>query len=185
MHTRLALALVTALTGPAFAAGPAIEACTSCHGEGTSQTEGIPSLGGMPALYVTNQLFMFREGQRKADPMNSLAESMSDEDLQAYGAEIAKLPAPVRQVTAVDPERVARADAAITKHRCASCHGAQLSGDKGVPRISGQREEYLIKALTTYKTSERAGFDPQMNEVAGELNTSEIADLAYAIARKP
>src|ERR1700712_4811024 len=184
MRTRLVLALAAALTGPALAAGPSTEACTACHGAGTSQTEGIPSLGGMPALYVTNQLFMFREGQRKADPMNSLAEPMTDEDLQAYASEIATLPAPVYRGPAPDPERVARADAAIAKHRCASCHAAQLSGDKGVPRIRGQREEYLVKALTTYKTSERAGFDPQMNEVAGELSTNEIADLAYAISRK-
>ncbi|KAB1079274.1 c-type cytochrome [Methylobacterium soli] len=185
MRIPLALAVATVLTGPVLAAGPSIEGCTACHGAGTSQTEGIPSLGGMPALYVTNQLFMFREGQRKADPMNSLAEPMSDEDLQAYGAAIATLPAPTYQGPAADAERVARANAAIAKHRCASCHGAQLGGDKGVPRIRGQREEYLVTALTTYKTSERAGFDPQMNEVAGELSPNEIADLAYAIARKP
>lgn len=185
MRAALALGLLMVLMRAADAAGPDISVCTDCHGASASATEGIPSLGGMPALYVTNQLFMFREGQRKADPMNSLAEPMTDEDLQAYGAAIAALPPPVYQGTPAEPERVARADAAIGKHRCVSCHGADLGGDKGVPRIKAQREDYLAKALATYKTSERAGFDPQMNEVAGGLSASEIADLAHAIARRP
>lgn len=185
MRVALALGLLMVLTGAADAGGPDISVCTNCHGTSASVTEGIPSLGGMPALYVTNQLFMFREGQRKADPMNSLAEPMSDDDLQAYGAAVAALPPPVYEGAPAEPERVARATAAIGKHRCVSCHGVDLGGDKGVPRIKGQREEYLAKALATYKTSERAGFDPQMNEVAGELSASEIADLAHAIARRP
>ncbi|TXN40542.1 c-type cytochrome [Methylobacterium sp. WL30] len=183
MPTFLASALAALLSpGMASAASPSIETCTGCHGSGTSQSEGVPSLGGMPAVYVTNQLFMFREGQRKADPMNALAEPMSDEDLQAYAAAIAALPKPVSQGEPGEPARMARAEAAIGKHRCASCHGRDLGGDKGIPRILGQREEYLGKTLTAYKTSDRAGFDPQMNEVAGELSAAEISDLAYGIA---
>lgn len=185
MRFLFVLPLALGFAGAALAAAPDVSVCTGCHGAGTSQTEGVPSLGGMPALYVTNQLFMFREGQRTAEPMNGLAEPMSDDDLQAYAAAIAALPAPAYQGPEADPERVAHAKAAIGKHRCTSCHGADLAGDKGVPRIRGQREEYLVKALTTYKTSERAGFDPQMNEVAGELSANEIADLAYALSRMP
>jgi cytochrome c553 len=182
---RLFLVAAFAVTLAAGAtAAPSIEACTGCHGAGTSQSEGVPSLGGMPAVYVTNQLFMFREGQRKAEPMNALAEPMSDEDLQAYAAAIAALPPPAYEGEPGEPARMARAEAAIGKHRCASCHGRDLGGDKGIPRIAGQREEYLGRTLSAYKTSERAGFDPQMNEVAGELSAAEIADLAYALARR-
>jgi len=168
---------------PALAAAPDISACVGCHGPGTSETQGIPSLGGMPALYVTNQLFMFREGQRKADPMNDLAEPMSDDDLKAYADAIAALPAP-EGVGKADADMSARADAVIAKHRCQSCHGKDLGGDKGVPRIRGQREDYLAAALRGYKSSERAGFDPQMNEVAGELSQSEISDLAAVLSRR-
>lgn len=184
MRILLALPLAIALTGAALAGAPDISACTGCHGEGTSQNEGIPSLGGMPPLFVTNQLFMFREGQRTADPMNGLAEPMTDDDLQAYAAAISALPAPTYAGPAGDPARMARADASIAKHRCASCHGADLGGNKGVPRIRGQREEYLAAALAAYKSSSRAGFDPQMNEVAGELGADEIKDLAYGLSHR-
>lgn len=184
MRLALILPLALALAGSALAAAPDISTCTGCHGEGTSQNEGIPSLGGMPPLYVTNQLFMFREGQRTADPMNALAEPMSDDDLQAYALAIGALPAPVYAGETGDPARVSRADASISKHRCASCHGADLGGNKGVPRIRGQREEYIAAALAAYKSSARAGFDPQMNEVAGELGAEEMKDLAYAISRR-
>lgn len=184
MRLALVVPLAIALSGASLAAAPDISTCTGCHGAGTSQNEGIPSLGGMPPLYVTNQLFMFREGQRKADPMNALAEPMTDDDLQAYAAAIGSLPAPVYAGEPGELARIARADASISKHRCASCHGADLGGNKGVPRIRAQREEYLATALATYKTSDRAAFDPQMNEVAGELGADEIKDLAYAISRR-
>ena len=182
-HPAVSLALLLSAGTAVAGSAPSIEGCTACHGAGTSQTEGVPSLGGMPATYITNQLFMFREGQRVADPMNALAEPMSDEDLQAYAALIAALPPPAPQTANDDAARIARSDAAIGKHRCTSCHGRDLGGDKGVPRIAGQREEYLGRALASYKTSDRAGFDPQMNEVASELTAAEIADLAYGISR--
>lgn len=180
----LGLAVYGLLGSAGLAASPSIEACTACHGAGTSGTEGVPSLGGMPATYVTNQLFMFREGQRKAEPMAGIAAPMTDDDLQTYAAAIATLPAPVYRGEPADPERLARAEISIAKHRCASCHGSDLGGDKQVPRIRAQREEYLATALTTYKTSDRAAFDPQMNEVASELSADEIKDLSYAIARR-
>lgn len=184
MRLILALPLAVALTGAALAAAPDTETCQGCHGAGVSQTEGIPSLGGQQPLYISNQLFMFREGQRKADPMNGIAEPFSDEDLPAYAEAISKLPAPAYAGPAADPARMAAADAAIAKHRCNSCHGATLEGQKGIPRIRSQREEYLLGALTGYKSSDRAGFDPQMNEVAGELSAQEIKDLAYGIAHR-
>ncbi|WP_336488994.1 c-type cytochrome [Methylobacterium nigriterrae] len=184
---RACLAVLTsllALAGAPLAAAPAIEACTACHGAGTSQNPGVPSLGGMPATFVTNQLFMFREGQRRAEPMNGLAEPMSDDDLTAYATEIAKLPAPVYQGPAGDPARMARARELIGKHRCTSCHGPNLGGQDQIPRLRAQREEYLAAALKGYRSSDRAGFDPAMNEAAQDLNDTDIADLAYAIARQ-
>ncbi len=33
------------------------------------------------------------------------------------------------------------------QHKCVFCHGADLAGGQQVPRIGGQREEYLREAL--------------------------------------
>ena len=43
-----------------------IKLCSACHGEdGNSRMPNFPSLAGQPEFYLTNQLFLFREGVRK------------------------------------------------------------------------------------------------------------------------
>ena len=46
-----------------------IELCGSCHGrDGNSSVEKIPSLAGQPEFFILNQLFLMREGVRRAGP---------------------------------------------------------------------------------------------------------------------
>ncbi|GJD37316.1 c-type cytochrome [Methylobacterium aerolatum] len=178
------------LAGAALAAPAAddpvpgrLAACVGCHGAGTSTTEGVPSLGAQPADYVVTQLFQFREKQREAAPMNDIAAGFSDDDLRAYADAIATLPPPARSGAAPDDALKDRAQAIIGKHQCTSCHGADLAGHDAIPRIRAQREEYLAKALTAYRSNARPGYDPAMNEVAQDLKDDEIRDLAAYIAR--
>ena len=145
-------------------------------------TEGVPSLGGQQADYVVTQLFQFREKQREAAPMNEIAAGFSDDDLRAYSDAIASLPAPVWSGPPADAQQTERAQAAIAKHQCLSCHGPDLAGRDAIPRIRGQRQEYLAAALTAYRSNARPGYDPAMNEVAQELKDDEIRDLAAYIA---
>ncbi|CAA2155925.1 Cytochrome c4 [Methylobacterium brachiatum] len=184
----LAPALGILLAGAALAAPDAamqerLAPCVACHGDGTSQTEGVPSLGGQQADYVVTQLFQFREKQREAPPMNDVAAGFSDDDLRAYADAVATLPAPVWSGPTADPALVARAQALVSKHQCNSCHGADLAGRDAIPRIRAQREEYLARALTAYKSNARPGYDPAMNEVAQGLSEAEIKDLAAYVAR--
>ncbi|GJE38663.1 c-type cytochrome [Methylobacterium persicinum] len=175
----------TAIAAPA-ADAPVPErltACVACHGAGTSASEGVPSLGGQQGDYVVTQLFQFREKQREAAPMNDIAAGFSDDDLRAYGEAIATLPAPEWSGPPADAALKERAQAAIAKHQCTSCHGADLAGRDAIPRIRAQREEYLARALSAYKSNARPGYDPAMNEVAQDLKDDEIRDLAAYIAR--
>src|SRR4029077_11573308 len=92
------------LTLRCFAALPAsaqqlvkerLPTCLACHGEnGQSQNDGVPSLGGQQAFYVTVQLLMFREKMRVADPMNDMAKGLTHTDLQGFADIISQLPAP-------------------------------------------------------------------------------------------
>ena len=52
-----------------------------------------------------------------------------------------------------------------------------------MPRLAGQREEYLLKSLRTYKDNSRSAYDAQMSEVVYPLKDEELADLAYFLAR--
>jgi cytochrome c553 len=185
---RVATAAFGVLLGSGALAAPEamqerLSSCIACHGGGTSETEGVPSLGGQMPDYVVTQLFQFREKQREAAPMNEVAAGFSDDDLRTYADAIAALPAPDPSGSPAAPNVATRAQAVVAKHQCSSCHGADLAGRDAIPRIRGQREDYLVKALAGYKSNARPGYDPAMNEVAQGLSEADIKDLAAYVSR--
>jgi cytochrome c553 len=167
--------------------------CLACHGEkGVSETENVPSLGGQHAPYLLIQLYMFREKQRTtvnppADPMIQLMYEMTngftDNDLRAFSDYVAKLPPPRPLDDQGDVVRMRAAGAFITQHRCNACHGTDLAGRDHVPRIAGQREDYLVKTMREYKSNVRRGYDATMAEALAPVTDAQIVELAYAIAR--
>jgi cytochrome c553 len=159
--------------------------CLACHGEnGQSQTPDVPSLGGQPAFYLLAQILMFRERMRAIEPMTSILQGTSDGDLRAMADALAKLPAPQPDTTPVDPGRAERARALITRNRCNVCHTPNFAGIENVPRLAGQREDYLLKSLRGYKDNSRRGYDTQMADVAEPLTEADFADLAHYLARQ-
>jgi cytochrome c553 len=180
--------LVLAFASLAFSASAAtIEeravTCFACHGEhGQSEMENTPSLGGQQSPYALLQLFMFREKLRSFEPMNDMAKSFTDDDLQKFSDFIAKLPKPQPPSEAADPARMQRGLALAQANRCNSCHNADFSGKENVPRLANQREDYLNKTLAEYKDNTRHGYDATMADVMGSVAKEQIADLAYYIA---
>jgi cytochrome c553 len=174
--------VATAATAQAIA--ERLEPCLACHGEGgTSSTPDVPSLGAQPAYFVLIQLFMFRERLRPIEPMSSMLKGVSDNELRAMADAIAKLPPPRADTSAADAIRGARAQEAVAQHRCNFCHSGDYSGQENVPRIAGQREDYLLKALRGYKDNTRRGYDAQMSDVVEPMTDEEFADLAHFLAR--
>ena len=127
---------------------------------------------------------MFRERLRVFEPMNEMAKPLSDDDLRTFSDFIAKLPKPVPAERG-EPSRMARALAVAQQHRCNSCHNPDFSGKENVPRIAGQREDYLVKTLGEYKDNSRHGYDGSMADVMAAVTPEQIADLAYLLARTP
>lgn len=76
-----------------------------------------------------------------------------------------------------------RARALIEQHRCNFCHQGNYAGEQNVPRLAGQREDYLVKALREYKNNTRRGYDASMADVLHPLSDEQILDLAYYFAR--
>jgi cytochrome c553 len=180
-----ALAWVLAFPTAALpaSAAPRLTACLACHGDqGQSHIQDIPSLGAQRPAYTLIQLYLFRERLRNFEPMNQMVKDFTDEDLRTVADLIANLPKPA---PAQDGEslRLQRAQVLVQKEHCNSCHGADFSGRDNIPRIAGQREDYLAKTLTEYKMNIRAGYDGTMAEVLQPVSDAEIADLAYFLAR--
>ena len=69
---------------------------------------------------------------------------------------------------------------------CVGCHGIEgwrtaFPEVYHVPRIGGQHEAYLVKALQAYKSGERS--HPSMRAVAASLSEQDMADLAAYYAQ--
>jgi len=180
----LAWGCLTALPAAAQTVQARLPVCLACHGQnGQSENPGVPSLGAQQAFYITVQLLMFRERMRVIDPMNEMAKGLSDDDLRGFADAIAKLPAPKPVDGPVDAARVERARALVEQNHCNVCHTPSFAGQENVPRIAGQREDYLVKALRGYKDNSRRGYDASMADVVPQITDEQILDLAYYLAR--
>ena len=60
---------------------------------------------------------------------------------------------------------------------------AGRKGGQSVPRLAGQREDYLLKALRGYKDNSRRGYDAAMSDVVYALKDADFVELAYFLAR--
>ena len=158
--------------------------CLACHGaNGQSTIPEVPSLGGQPAFYLTIQLLMFREKLWVVEPMNQMMQGLKDDDLRSMAAYLAKLRPPEPADGSIDPVRMERARTLIEQHRCNFCHGRDYSGEQNVPRLAGQREDYLVKALREYKNNTRRGYEASMADVLYLISDEQILDLAYFLSR--
>lgn len=176
--------VLTALPVTAATIAERLAPCLACHGEaGQSASPEVPSLGAQPAFYVTIQLYMFRARLRVVEPMNEMTQGLSDDDIRRMAEVIAQLPPPPPAAEPPDPARLERARALIQQHRCNFCHNQDFSGEKNVPRLAGQREDYLVKTLREYKSNARRGYDPAMADVMYAVTDADILDLAHVLAR--
>lgn len=80
----------------------------------------------------------------------------------------------------------AAGDAAAGKQKsavCAACHGADgNSTSPEFPRLAGQHPDYLLKALTDYKSGARK--NAIMNGFAASLSSQDMQDLAAYFSRQ-
>jgi cytochrome c553 len=179
------LLLGAAAPAPADLLGERLPVCLACHGEkGRSETPEVPSLGAQPNLFALVQLYQFREKQRVVEIMNEMTKDFTDEDLRSFSDAIEKLPPPGPASDAPDKERMTRGAALAGQHRCGFCHNPDYSGHDQIPRLAGQREDYLVKALSDYNSGTRTGYDPAMVEIAKALAEPEMHDLAYYLANR-
>jgi cytochrome c553 len=184
-HTAMvcAAALSIGLPGPAAGQGrpvaERIASCAVCHGEhGNSRTANLPSLAGQPELFLLTQLVLMRDGVRPIPAMAPLVAGVSDADLQVIARHFSALPA-VATDEPIDAALAGRGRDLATTLRCGSCHLAGLEGRQQIPRLAGQRIDYLTKALTDYRDGTRAGADTLMSNAVAGLMDVDLRALAH------
>jgi len=138
-----------------------------------------PSLAGQPDDYIQWQLVYYRRGARKNELMESVAQSLTNEEIRNLGAYYASLPPPKPEPAAASGARLAK------QHRCASCHGDDYEGVGPAARLSGQREDVLVKALHEFKSGNRVGSGvASMADVTFDLSDADMQALAHYMATR-
>jgi cytochrome c553 len=90
----LLMAAPLAANTPPRPAKPAqLGLCVACHGEdGRSRSPGMPHLGGQDAIYLRTALLAYREGTRRSNPMNGIANALQPRDIEQLAAWYAAQP---------------------------------------------------------------------------------------------
>ncbi|MBC7780513.1 MAG: c-type cytochrome [Proteobacteria bacterium] len=160
-----------------------VATCSACHGaDGGAPLAGLPSLAGQQQEFLELQLILLREGLRDVPSMTGLLKSFSDRDLIDMAAYYSAVK-PLSGGSARDAQRVAAGASLSAAMGCGSCHMGNYSGQRQVPRIVNQREDYLVSALKDYRDNRRSGVDTSMNAVMYKTSDADIAALAYYLAQ--
>jgi cytochrome c553 len=182
--------------GTAQAGATKAAVCSSCHGpngNSSASTPEWPRLAGQSAVYIAEQLRLFRAGTRDNPIMKPLAATLSDQDISDlavyYQAQtVAGLEAdPSYWKTGSDLYR--RGDRARNIPACVACHGPVGRGNlaAGYPALRAQQAVYVVNQLNAYANGARytgtnaATADPNsvmMFTIAKRLTPEDIRNVA-------
>ena len=159
-------------------------ACAGCHGpEGRTPLSGTPALAGQQPEFLETQLVLLREGLRDVPAMAGTLKAFNDRDL----IDIAAYYGSAKPFAGTGPRDAQRfsAGAALSKALgCGGCHKPDYAGQRNIPRIVNQREDYLAITLKAYRDNKRTGTDTNMNAVLYGTSDAEIDALAHYLARQ-
>ena len=160
-----------------------VKACAACHGaDGNSTLAGTPSLAGQPKVFLENYLVLTREGLRGTKVMQDLLKGVKDPEIVAMATHFSKLASKTGE-GAVDKALFERGKAVAGKNRCANCHSADYRGREQMPRLAGQREDFLAEAMLAYQQNRRAGGDTIMAASLYGIPGPDIKALAHYLSR--
>ena len=158
--------------------------CESCHGTPQrAPLPGTPYLAGQQYLFLEMQMFLFREGLRDVPQMAGLFAGVTDRDFADIGAYFAGQ-TPPRGASRPDPALYARGAAIARDMGCGSCHLPDYRGQKHVPRLDNQPEDYLVAAMKAYRDNTRAGSDTSMNAALYRVGDEDLRALAHYLAHQ-
>lgn len=166
--------------------------CRDCHGElGSSETPGIPSIGGFSEFAIIDLLDSYRHGFRQArsitfddgseNDMKQVIDALSEVEIETvavYYSEQEWRPHP----QPFDAE-LARRGAAIHSRKCGKCHpkgGREPDADHAL--LAGQWRDYLARELRNFTTGERRMADKMKKKFDTLSESDKDALLEYYVS---
>src|SRR5271154_1358753 len=160
--------------------------CQACHGaNGNSTNPEWPSLAGIGADYIAEQLKNFKDGKRTNPVMMPIVAGLSADDMADLGAFFDSLK---NTGLEADPsywqagEKLYRGgDKARGIPACMACHGPTGRGNEPAkfPALRGQQSVYIVKQLNDFASGARStGPNGIMQTIAKRLSPEDIRNLA-------
>ncbi len=160
--------------------------CQACHGaNGNSTNPEWPSLAGIGADYIAEQLKNFKDGKRTNAVMMPMAAALTANDMADLGAYFDSL---LNTGLEADPsfwkagEKLYRGgDQSRGIPACMACHGPTGKGNEPAkfPALRGQQSVYVVKQLNDYASGTRTtGPNGIMQTIAKRLSNDDIRNLA-------
>jgi cytochrome c553 len=158
------------------------QTCVACHGPGgNSITPGVPSISGNAAQAISMQLYNYREGNRKNAQMTPMAENLTNPEMNNLAAYFAaQKVTPTTHQSSAESQKIG--PALTQQYNCTQCHGPALKGIQHIPRLAGQRYEYLLEQLKGFKSHTRYDMDGNMTSAMSAVKETDIPVLADYIA---
>lgn len=160
----------------------ALQTCVACHGErgAAPQFPQYPIIAGQHYYYLYLQLRDFKTGARKNELMQPFVDPLDTDDLKLIAKYFSQQAWPVTAHVS-DPKNVEKARSAVDSGECVSCHLGDFRGNSGVPRLSGQRREYLEKTMLDFKNRVRTN-SPDKAALLATFSADSIEALADYLA---
>jgi cytochrome c553 len=159
--------------------------CRHCHGEDgiAIQREGlqriVPNLAGQNPVYIVDQFQRFEDGRRKDFMMGGLAVNYTEEDMINTAIYYSMLEPVVAGGGRPDIRPQGKE---IFDRICASCHGKDGKGQEGYAMIAGQRADYIVQMLKTFRDDRGRRNNPWMTGVAVGLSDEDMEAVASYLA---
>jgi len=163
--------------------------CADCH---SGQHKGfeadwVPQIAGQHERVLEKELVDYRHGLRWDIRMERIASRhvftsvQQIADVAAYAATLPIVPGSLGSgIGLAQGERLYGA-------RCAGCHGlsAEGSNEQRIPRLAGQRFEYLLRQLHDAIEGRRPNLPPAHERLLRKLDAEQLSGLADYLARLP
>jgi len=172
--------------------------CVACHGlNGQSTNPEWPQLAGQNAVYIGEQLKLFRAGTRNNPIMMPMAQTLSDDDINDlavyYSRQTPKGQEADPSYWKAGEDLYRNGDVKRNIPACMACHGPVGHGNPaaGYPALIAQHSVYTVKQLNDYvagaryvkvgdkPASSRNGY--MMETIAKRLTAEDIRNLASYI----
>jgi cytochrome c553 len=174
-----------ALVGSVEAGTNKVGVCIACHGpNGNSVNPEWPNLAGQNAVYIREQLDMFKAKKRNNPVMQPIIDPLSEQDFADVAAFFAaQTPAGLE----ADPsywkagETLYKSgDVSRNIPACAACHGPAGQGNAGAgfPALRAQHSVYTVKQLQDYLTKNRYRDATNPEKVNATRNSAMMTTIA-------